>query len=349
MSWNAVDYIALFISISPFFIMIIYWIVSGIRSRYGISRQRNIEQLERMEKFVKKYSYDYDAEPMRDEKGRMTRIPSYSSESYFPNHLREEYGLPPIKNDIDSICIGDRVFVYFRSETEDGKRKWSPVIGTLEERKKMFDPNHPSNGEYAITIRCDNGERFLCYEKNAVLTKVHTEVSDKKGEKYMTCRELLTREHPEKIDPTESGGCVGCPSWYGYMCEAYLGGENCLRDEFITNDNACRMCWNRDVSGTLEKTDKLYRDAMEISVSAMRNYTGSESIPLEPDRKEKYKDAALEYKALYDAMMDAGFDSNKAFLLTKTIVAKTFDTKVEVDTKEVIEAEEPKKSGVRWW
>ena len=66
----------------------------------------------------------------------------------------------------------------------------------------------------------------------------------------MTCREKLAIEHPNKIDPTLVGGCVGCPHNYGYakqdvtLC-------NMLGPSFTGSPEnyPCAICWDREVSG----------------------------------------------------------------------------------------------------
>lgn len=298
MIWDELTYLIPLLMM--FLIFIVYAIVIGQQNRFVEKKQQNIEQLERLEELVKKYSYDYDAEPMRNEEGRMTRI--------------------PIKNDIDSICIGDRVCAYFWREMEDGRRY---VIGTLEERKKVFDDRHVSTGEYVIAIRCDDGKKIMFYERNAVLIKIHTEISGKKEEEIMeTCRQRLQREHPEKINSYAGGGCVGCPDDYGYIKGAFVTGPRCLKDK--NNRVSCFNCWDRPVEKTLS-------DLYEDSIKAMRAYGSTDGEPMPPEvaRKEKYEDAALECKALFDAMKDAGFDEHKAFMLTKTFIARSLGSKGE--------------------
>lgn len=53
----------------------------------------------------------------------------------------------------------------------------------------------------------------------------------------MTCRERLAIEHPYYInDFLYSGGCLGCPSTYGYMDKP----DNC-------SDGTCYECWDREI------------------------------------------------------------------------------------------------------
>ena len=53
----------------------------------------------------------------------------------------------------------------------------------------------------------------------------------------MTFKEKLAIEHSSKINPTEIGGCEGCPSDYGYDSKRF-----CLGSEM-----ACSTCWNREI------------------------------------------------------------------------------------------------------
>lgn len=60
----------------------------------------------------------------------------------------------------------------------------------------------------------------------------------------MTCREKLKIEHPDKISPIFTGGCQGCPSFYGYMdVPDYCGSsqDGCIN---ILN---CKNCWDREI------------------------------------------------------------------------------------------------------
>lgn len=72
----------------------------------------------------------------------------------------------------------------------------------------------------------------------------------------MTCREKLAMEHPEKIDPTCEGGCVGCPGDYGY-----------LKDPSYCCISYCANCWNREIPE--EKTNVLTPKAVEKACEAL--------------------------------------------------------------------------------
>lgn len=63
----------------------------------------------------------------------------------------------------------------------------------------------------------------------------------------MTCREKLTKEHPEYISPQYYGGCNGCPNDYGYLPAP----PDC-------DDISCEKCWDREIPGTEKKKVKPY-------------------------------------------------------------------------------------------
>lgn len=63
----------------------------------------------------------------------------------------------------------------------------------------------------------------------------------------MTCRERLEIEHPDKINAGSLGGCVGCPSEYGYTVSHI---SNCNRGK--VSDETCRKCWDREIPGEHE-------------------------------------------------------------------------------------------------
>lgn len=56
----------------------------------------------------------------------------------------------------------------------------------------------------------------------------------------MTCREKLMIEHPDKVIESEWGGCVDCPSAYGYLPDPNYCGD------LISGDH-CTACWNREI------------------------------------------------------------------------------------------------------
>ena len=54
----------------------------------------------------------------------------------------------------------------------------------------------------------------------------------------MTCREKLAIEHPSRVNSNCCGGCVGCPSFYGYAGTPDFG---------CSEKGACTRCWDREV------------------------------------------------------------------------------------------------------
>lgn len=59
----------------------------------------------------------------------------------------------------------------------------------------------------------------------------------------MTCREKLKLEYPEKVRNDSFGGCVGCPSSYGYL-------PNPAYCTFAGGNNVCKVCWDREIDET---------------------------------------------------------------------------------------------------
>lgn len=76
----------------------------------------------------------------------------------------------------------------------------------------------------------------------------------------MTCRERLEIEHPDKINAGSLGGCVGCPSEYGYTVSHI---SNCNRGK--VSDETCRKCWDREIPNEPEEFEpgKSYAEFMD--------------------------------------------------------------------------------------
>lgn len=53
----------------------------------------------------------------------------------------------------------------------------------------------------------------------------------------MTCREKLKIEHHDCVNSEYLGGCIGCPSDYGYLRK---------QEEYCRN-NLCNECWDREI------------------------------------------------------------------------------------------------------
>ena len=61
----------------------------------------------------------------------------------------------------------------------------------------------------------------------------------------MTAREKLTIEHPEKLDDSEPGGCMGCPEDYGYLPDAVFCTNS--YDRYGDLFERCKKCWDREI------------------------------------------------------------------------------------------------------
>ena len=68
----------------------------------------------------------------------------------------------------------------------------------------------------------------------------------------MTYRELLAKEHPEKINDNNIGGCAGCPDSYGYC----ITNEYCSRTPL--SDAVCASCWDRTIPENNKKPELTY-------------------------------------------------------------------------------------------
>lgn len=76
----------------------------------------------------------------------------------------------------------------------------------------------------------------------------------------MTCRERLEIEHPDKINAGSMGGCVGCPSEYGYT-DSHI--SNCNRGKI--SDKTCRKCWDQEYVGSV-RSFALFKDGHEEDI-----------------------------------------------------------------------------------
>lgn len=114
----------------------------------------------------------------------------------------------------------------------------------------------------------------------------------------MTCREKLAIEHPECITDCEPGGCMGCPSDYGYMGNPIECGES----EDL-NPKLCTKCWDREISGETTREPSTIKDSgdrTEFATGAVRDMReGKGRCDLMP------LDVIAEIYALYD---DSDFD-----------------------------------------
>lgn len=63
----------------------------------------------------------------------------------------------------------------------------------------------------------------------------------------MTFKEKLQKEHPEAVVSWARGGCIGCPSTYGYEAKDK---NRCPQTPECWTKERCTACWNREIPGT---------------------------------------------------------------------------------------------------
>lgn len=78
----------------------------------------------------------------------------------------------------------------------------------------------------------------------------------------MTFKEKLQMEHPEKVDPSEWGGCVDCPSTYGYEEEAY---DLCDLECIDSSRDLCATCWNREMPEEKSESKKAVEHGEKVA------------------------------------------------------------------------------------
>lgn len=172
----------------------------------------------------------------------------------------------------------------------------------------------------------------------------------------MTCREKLKLEHPGFVSPKYKGGCLSCPSTYGYLnvplyCDGYA------------SNHICTKCWDREIPGTksltyehagkpIGKVTEIIEDESGVTAKIApinSHYVQNEKentmatkktkaelekeletikeskAELEKELKnlEKYKqyeDMAGEVHAIYVSFVHAGFSEEQAYDLLKTMI-----------------------------
>lgn len=83
-------------------------------------------------------------------------------------------------------------------------------------------------------------------------------------ERRLTCKELLAKEYPEKIDPLTYGGCLGCPSDYGYL---YKSEHRCKNLKVNVNRELCTKCWDQIANRYYKDKEEKNRVNLEDSLS----------------------------------------------------------------------------------
>lgn len=95
----------------------------------------------------------------------------------------------------------------------------------------------------------------------------------------MKLREKLAQECPDLIDEEAFGGCVGCPSSYGYNHISYCNDKDPDPDE-----EKCRKCWDQEYIPPEEKSDENvdhpqhYGHGQFETIEEMRIMFGDEAV-----------------------------------------------------------------------
>ena len=109
----------------------------------------------------------------------------------------------------------------------------------------------------------------------------------------MTCRQKLKKERPENVSPIYGGGCMCCPSTYGYMADDKA---LCM----MSDSDSCTKCWDREIPGT---------EAVE-----------TEEPKLEPiNWHNVFNETAKVHRAAYDSYRNMGFTDEQAFELVRIL------------------------------
>ena len=115
----------------------------------------------------------------------------------------------------------------------------------------------------------------------------------------MTAREKLTVEHPEKLDDSEPGGCMGCPEDYGYLPDA----DFCTNgyDQYGDLFKRCKKCWDREIPEEMKEEKENYMS--ECCKETMCTTCIHQDIC---SVKEKFLDAqkAVDGLVIYDKLPD---------------------------------------------
>lgn len=127
----------------------------------------------------------------------------------------------------------------------------------------------------------------------------------------MTFREMLQKEHPERVNPGYLGGCFLCPKCYGYAPME----DPCYQDHVagqIDANSACAACWDREIK-TEDKPKKSVYIAGPITgvthyweqfETEMDNVEAAGYIPLSPTWQPKGLSNA-QYMRMCLAMIDS--------------------------------------------
>lgn len=98
----------------------------------------------------------------------------------------------------------------------------------------------------------------------------------------MTCRERLAIEHPDRISDDHWGGCLGCPSEFGYLPDP----EECPKEHMVDDfDKTCRECWDRETAGNKSNQHTIMGiDILDLLNDAMKKRDRSVTIYFHPKK-----------------------------------------------------------------
>lgn len=113
------------------------------------------------------------------------------------------------------------------------------------EHPECFNPNLWAGVDTCPTVFGYHDKPDYCNDKSLSCDERCTmcwnrEIPDPMNneEKKMTCKEKLTIEHPDKLNPNDIGGAQGCPSHYGYLEDP---------DDSMCRTTSCAECWEREI------------------------------------------------------------------------------------------------------
>lgn len=140
----------------------------------------------------------------------------------------------------------------------------------------------------------------------------------------MIAREKLELEHPERVNVGYIGGCLGCPSDYGYLFKPMY----CRDPRYGSNLKQCTDCWDREIPGEKEKENKpMKKTKAMLEEELEQKQTEIEGLKKELEteikKTEKYKqfeECADDLKALQNSFINSGFSDKQAFMMVLQII-----------------------------
>ena len=91
----------------------------------------------------------------------------------------------------------------------------------------------------------------------------------------MTAREKLAIDHPQLINETFWGGCIGCPDRHGYLPRPAF-----CKDKLYPSEANCANCWDREIPESKDCTTCLLTATVERStMSKTANRSSTTKMP----------------------------------------------------------------------